>query len=291
MFFTGQQDEVTENDQESAKAIVVSGWYNNINHQYLFDEKRWIKLNKFPESVGRISGIFETSNTCYVVGTKGISTLNNEFYKFPSNKIYDWCATCRVGSNILVFCNEMYGNVDGESKLFNTINKRWSDANINIKRKSFAVVYYVKKVWIIGGYERVDDGKWKTLKSVEIYDLVKEKQILVPIKMNKARSSLSAILYKNNLFVFGGYDYDGCNLLNTVEMFSPGTKKFVKMASMKIARSNFACCKVGNLVYIISGWITRSVEIYNLDSNTWIDGVDFPGAGHRLCACAVNDKL
>ena len=30
--------------------------------------------------------IFEINNTCYVVGTEKISTLNNEVYKFPLNK-------------------------------------------------------------------------------------------------------------------------------------------------------------------------------------------------------------
>ena len=49
--FTGQQDETIENDQESAKAIVVADCFNKINYQYLLDEKRWIRLNKFPQTV------------------------------------------------------------------------------------------------------------------------------------------------------------------------------------------------------------------------------------------------
>ena len=65
---------------------------------------------------------------------------------------------------------------------------------------------------------------------------------------------------------------------------------------MKIARSHFACCRVGNLVYVVGGWLggvndTKSVEIYNMDSNTWSDGVDFPVATCDLQACAVNNKL
>ena len=110
--------------------------------------------------------------------------------------------------------------------------------------------------------------------------------------MNEARSLHKVIAYKNKLFVFGGYD-DG--YLNSVEMFSPETNKFVMLAPMKIARSDFACCRVGNLVYVIGGWIddvdVKSVEIYNLDSNTWADGVDLPVALFRLQACAVNNKL
>ena len=65
------------------------------------------------------------------------------------------------------------------------------------------------------------------------------------------------------------------------------------MAPMKIARSSFACCRVKNLVYIISGTTknyhaTKSVEIY--DTNIWCDGVELPVAKYDLHACVVNNE-
>ena len=261
------------------------------------DEKRWIKSIKYPHSVGwaGASRIFEINSICYVVGTKGVLTLNsdftyfNEFYKFPLDKKYADVAACRVGNKIFVVYYGRHGNYK-EIKLFNTINKQWIDAKIKIKRKFFAVVYYLNKVWIIGGRERVDDGNWKRLNTVEVYDPVGNNLSLAPTKMNQTRSSHSVIVYKNKLFVFGGYDD---HPLNTVEMISPLTKKFVMMAPMKTARSKFACCRVGNLVYVIGGRIgdgkTNSVEFYNLDSNTWTDGGNFPIAQSDLYACAVNN--
>ena len=118
----------------------------------MLDEKRWIELNKFPEAISFIRGILEINNVCYVIGNKGISTLNNEVYKFPSNKSYGLCATCRVGDNILVVRrNFFYNHV--KSKLFNTINKQLTDVDIIIKREGFAVVYYLNKVFIVGGWD------------------------------------------------------------------------------------------------------------------------------------------
>ena len=105
--------------------------------------------------------------------------------------------------------------------------------------------------------------------------------------------SLKIISYKKKLFVFGGKCKGG--YLNTVGMFSPETNKFVMMAPMKIARSDFGCCRVGNLMYVVGGYggdvATNSFEIYNMDNNTWTDGVDFPVATFALAACAVNNKL
>ena len=256
----------------------------------MLGEKRWLKLNNFSHSAGYAHAVFEINNTCYVVGTKGISTLNNEVYTFPSNQISNsYFATCRVGNNILVVCKD---DDDVESSSFNLINKQWSDASINTKRKQFALVYYLNKVWIIGGSEH-NDEKWLTLNTVEVYNPVTKNHILAPIKMNKSRSGHSVIVYNNKLFVFGGCGDKGP--LNSVEMFSPGANNFVMMTPMKFARSHFACCRVGNLVYVVGGVgckdETKSVEIYNLDSNGWTDGVDFPVAEWCLSACAVNNKL
>ena len=241
--------------------------------------------------------MFEINNVLYFVGQKGISTLNDEVHKFPSNKEYGWCSTCRVGDNIFVVSKYYDDDNKVESSLFNPINKQWSDANIKIKRKKIALVYFLNKVWIIGGYKRDDDGTRKKLNTVEVYDPVTKYQVLAPIKMNEARSSHKVIVYKNDLFVFGGHGNDG--YLNSVEMYSPGSYKFVTMAPMKTARCGFACCRVGNLVYVVGGYSdggqTNSVEIYNLDTNTWVDGGDISDAANdhfaAVYACAVNDKL
>ena len=111
--------------------------------------------------------------------------------------------------------------------------------------------------------------------------------------MIERRHDHKVIVYKKKLYVFGGLGRDGP--LNSVEMYSEKTNKFVKMAPMKNARYGFSCCRVGKLVYVFSGWIennrTESVEVYDLDSNTWTDGVDFPGPGVTLHACVVNNKL
>ena len=116
-------------------------------------------MNKFPQSVGLIGGILEINNVLYVNGSIGISTLNNKFYKYPSNKQYGWGATCRVGKNIFVALKEIgYHYDDVQSRLFNAINCKWSHVFIRTKRSNFAVVYYLNKIFIIGGW----DG-WKAL--------------------------------------------------------------------------------------------------------------------------------
>ena len=238
--------------------------------------------------------IFEINNICYVVGHAGISTLTNECYKFPSNTDYFYCSSCLVGNNILVLC--VRGIFTGvESFLFDPNNKQWSGGDIETEKDKFAVVEYLNKICIVGGMERGNDGNTVIHNKIEIYDTVNKTPVLLPIKMIQARCYHRVIVYKNKLYVFGGYNYDDY-ILSSVEMYSPAdANKFVLMTSMKIARYSFGCCRVGNLVYVIGGWtrigLTNSVEIFNLDTNTWTDGVDFPKTTKLDLACAVNSKI
>ena len=66
------------------------------------------------------------------------------------------------------------------------------------------------------------------------------------------------------------------------------------MAPMTRARSDFACCRVGNKVYVVGGWtggVTSSVEVYDLDTNTWNDGVDLPVGGWGFRGSAVCNEI
>ena len=196
--------------------------------------------------------------------------------------------SCRVGNSILVFCIE---NFDGyvECKLFNPVNKQWNYVDIETKQNWFAAAKHLNKVWIIGGR-----NPSKILDTIEIYDPVDKTHELLPTNLIQGRWGHRVVVYKNKLYVFGG-EHQDAGLLNTVEMYSPEEHKFVMTTPMKTARSDFGCCRVGNLVYVIGGYSlsgkTNSVEIFNLDTHTWTDGVDFPVAEHCLLACAVNNKI
>ena len=156
---TGQQEELTENYQE-AKAIVVANAYNDHNYQYLLDEKKWVKIKKFSESVGIIFGIHEINNVFYVIGAKGISTLNNEFYEFPPDNCYSWRQSYKIGNNILIFRTQQTLDLKFfDFMLFDSVNKQLIDVDIKVKRIFFDVVYYLNQLWIIGGSKPVEAGK------------------------------------------------------------------------------------------------------------------------------------
>ena len=271
---------------------------NEYSYQYLLDDKKWVRINKYPQLVGDICGIYEINNKVYVVDAKGISTLDNEFYKLPMGYDYCLCFSCLAGDNILV---SLKFHEEPFCKLLDTKNKTVVDFNFQIIRQQktsyFAVAYYSNQFWIIGGREPNYDNEYicpEPVKTIQIYDPISNTTSLSPLKMVQARSDHQVVVYNDKLFVFGGKDKEH-NSLNSVEMYCSKTNNFIMMAPMKHARYRFACCRVGNLVYAIGGSykFPKSMEVYNLDTNVWTDGVDSPGydCHQHVYACAVDNYI
>ena len=274
--------------KSSQKAILVSA-KNDTFYQFSLKHKTWSELN-FPSGKEITYGTFEINKNCYFVCRDEIFKIpsTQHFYKLhPSLKILN---ACRFKDQILLFGSS------GKGFLFNPINKQLSTTNINVERYYFTAVEYLDKVWITGEFEFHSLASCKKLNTIQIYDPSNKTTSLSPIEMIQARSHHKLIVYKNKLFVFGGFSI-GIGILNSVEMYSPETKKFITMAPMKIPRYDFACCRVGNFVYVIGGFVddmqscTTSVEIYNLDTDAWTFGEDFPVVESFLHACAISNKL
>ena len=286
--------------------LVVDDWYRSPKHyQFLLHGQKWVEISDFfdkPKILdGEITGIYEVENVFYVVGPYGISTLNNEQYLFPHDDYvnYEYFTSCVIGNNILIVrhvCFESKGTL--EFKLLDTKSKQVSDLLIETSRYGFAVVEFLNQVWIVGGHKGILQSE--QLNTVQIYDPKYNALFLPQIELVQARSVCKLIVYKNKLFVFGGcFGYD--KPLKSVEMYSADTNKFVLMAPMKTARYSFGCCRVGNLVYVIGGYtkdestrqdvFLKSVEVYNLDTDTWSEGVSLPEPLSGLHACASTKKL
>ena len=123
--------------------MVVSSYYE-YSYQYLIDDKKWVRINKYPQLVGDIRGIYEINDKVYVIDMKGISTLDNEFYKLPSVEKYYFRTSCLAGNNILVY-RDVY--LDPVCDMLET--KKVIDFSFQIIRQQetclFAVVHYLNQ--------------------------------------------------------------------------------------------------------------------------------------------------
>ena len=99
-------------------------------------KKKWLKINDFSDSKHKI-----LDDEIY-----GISTLNNELYKFSADGYYEYKTSCRIGNNILVVRknSERFSGFL-ELKLLDTKSKQVSDLLIETSRRYFAIVEFLIK--------------------------------------------------------------------------------------------------------------------------------------------------
>ena len=245
------------------------------------------------------TSIFEIDKNVYTVSETGdiTSFSENKEYKFPSNISPRFLRQCRIGNKILVL-HSSHSPTEPiiDSKIFDPKTCVWKELKIEVKRFNFTAVEYMGMVWILGG-QSIENSQRDCTSSIEIYDPITDTLKPSPIKMCCKRSRHSSIVYKDKVYVFGGFNYEGSlGKLSSVEMYSPKSNKFVMMAPMKEVHSSFACCRIKNLVYVIDGScnVDHSIEIYNLDTDTWSIGDGFPFSieiGWGFKACAVEHEL
>ena len=281
---------IVDTNEESEKSIIVGRWNSTELYQYSIKNQLWTQLIGI-EIKDDCADMFEIDENFYTVSSTGdiTSFSENKIYKFPSNVSSRFLHQCKIGNKILILHGSWPSEPIIDSKIFDSKTCVWKELKIEVKRRNFSAVEYMGMVWILGGI-RTEINQRGSTNSIEIYDPIMDTMKPSPIKMLCNRSQHSSIVYKGKLYVFGGYDVDSSfGHLKSVEMYSPKSNKFVMMAPMKRAHSNFGCCRIKNLVYIIDGscYNDCSMEIYNLDADTWLEGVDFPlscSPGFRACA-------
>lgn len=146
---------------------------------------------------------------------------------------------------------------------------------MKIKRYSHCCVYLSKFIYCIGGYGYNDDksnlssSMVVSLKSCEKYD-IKKKEWKVIKELNSARACFGQCIYKNNIFVFGGYDNK--NILSSIEKYEPITDIWITYhIKLPIKIAELGVININNKYIFILGGID---ENKNLLDNVYIGRLD-----------------
>lgn len=157
-----------------------------------------------------------------------------------------------------------------------------------------------QKMWImlVGG----DISNQRPFDDVFAFDVYNHKwRIVTQLPIHKKNHSVCVI--GNFLYVLGGEapgpaseDSKSPTMLvsDEVHRYDPRFNLWVQITGMIAARSQFACCTVGNSIFAIGGKgnsesLHASVEVYDILRDRWVKTKDlsFPIHGH---ACTVYEK-
>ena len=162
----------------------------------------------------------------------------------------------------------LIGGIDSNNTFqfrYGQISKK---ASMNIERSFMSVIVINNMILAIGGY---DYNEKNQLKSIEVYDIDKDKWSLNVFEDLKiARSQCSALLYNNNtILVLGGYS-KALGTLNTIEKITLNDKKTELIdLKMHIPLRRFSTLKISETRIMIMGGITKlckeSDHVYCID--------------------------
>ncbi|XP_077975526.1 ectoderm-neural cortex protein 1-like [Styela clava] len=168
-----------------------------------------------------------------------------------------------------VYKNSIFVVGNNVMEHFNHLENSWKQVQCdNEIIRDCAVVELDRFIYVIAGL----DNKQKIMKDVKKYSPLDNSWSKVS-SMNTARQTPAAIVFREQIFVAGGYLGDA---LSSLEYFSPHSDTWTNLACMTIPRDEFRLSVVGNELYAVGDRGTpHSAEKYNFDLNLW-DEIDFP---------------
>ena len=167
-------------------------------------------------------------------------------------------------------------------------------------RSEFGLALLKNALYAVGGraFNTMGSGLCWTryLWSTERYDL--EANCWNPVRsLRSTRHSHQVAVVGEHIYAIGGCD--GTLYLREVERYDPETNEWSQVAPMITPRRNFGVGVIGRSVYVVGGCgransrdvTLRSVDRYDVDSNSWSRDASMPTKRSHLTVSVIGDTL
>ncbi|ONI30052.1 hypothetical protein PRUPE_1G228600 [Prunus persica] len=132
----------------------------------------------------------------------------------------------------------------------------------------------------------------------EVLDCLGCKHHILPSMPGPMRSGFGVVVLSGKLLVIGGYSVTSGTSVASEDVYQYDSclNRWGKLASLNVARHDFACAEVGGMIYAVGGFgidgsSLSSAEVYNPDTDTWtlIESLRRPRYG--CFACGFEGRL
>ncbi|XP_017490542.1 PREDICTED: kelch-like protein 4 [Rhagoletis zephyria] len=124
------------------------------------------------------------------------------------------------------------------------------------------------KIFVMGGINE------NSLKSVECYDPSSNtwKQCG---DMNEAHNFPGVAVHNGCIYVLGG--------ISEIKIVDPQSNKWTKICYLHVGRGCMGCGFVGDQLWVVGGWNSKSVSVYYAEVGEWVEKKPIPEAGRYCC--------
>jgi hypothetical protein len=188
---------------------------------------------------------------------------------FPGTAGYRYATASCDGETFYVIGGQTSSTAVNEVWFYNPDGNTWTaKAPLPVASANMRAACIDGKIYAVGGY---NSGGWNN--NFQIYNTLADSwtQTTQPVT-----GGPMVVAYNGLLYTFGGSSSSGS--LNLAHEYNPGTGLWSDLPNMPTAAAYSGTVVYKNLIFIIGGYDTADVQVYNPASNGWNNsGPDLPG--------------
>ena len=185
-------------------------------------------------------------------------------------------------------------------------NDTWTrKQDMSASRIQFGVSPVAGKIYSIGGavhFLDIRPGNPGRINLVEVYNPVTDTWVK-RANMPTRRDGFGVGVVQNRIYAIGGRGWpqfwNGGPFLTSIEVYNPKTNRWKKKNGMPDVRVSFSTVVLGNVVYLIGGYMWQNgvleylaaVDTYNAETEEWRDIPPMPIPLRPLGSAIVNGEI
>jgi N-acetylneuraminic acid mutarotase len=181
-------------------------------------------------------------------------------------------------------------------EVYNPASDTWeTKTSIPTRRAQVSACTYNGKIYVIGGSS--GPSNWTPVPDNYIYDPASDTWSK-GADMPSPRTELALVAVKDKIYAIGGIDGSSTGS-KSVDIYDPAANSWSKGADMPTARGTMPACALDGKIYVFGGsngnasnWNHyATVEMYDIETNTWSAKKDMPFSRSHLSGCVLNNKI
>jgi N-acetylneuraminic acid mutarotase len=220
-----------------------------------------------------------------------------------------WCSSVVFQNKLYVYgghttqgvLSNLISNVKSDLYCQDLNTKKWAQIQHSMGGKTeHKCVVHDGKLWFVGGYNGYDYTS-----ELHAFDPETNTAALVETtgEVFSRRSALTALVYKDKLYTFGGWNGFTRTWFNDVHVFSFETKTWRAVTAQgnpPLKRTSHSAVIHGNKMYVFGGFsgeeYLNDMHEFDLDTETWSELTPFckgdvPSPRSRFCAAVHGDCM
>jgi len=220
-----------------------------------------------------------------------------------------WCSSVVFQDKLYVYGghttqgaqSNLISNVKGDFFSYNFGTKKWSLIEHQMGGKTeHKCVVYNNSLWFVGGYNGYDYTS-----DIHQFDTVTNTSVLIETTGEpfSRRSALTALVWKDNLYTFGGWNGFSRMWYNDLHVFNFETKHWkliTPSGKPPVKRTSHSAVIYNNKMYVFGGFsgeeYLNDLHEFDFETQTWKDisstyRGDVPAPRSRFCAAVHGDCM